>query len=37
MRKLDCGFLPIADVSRNKLQGVITDRDMVVHAVPSSR
>lgn len=33
MRKLDCGFLPIADKSGDKLQGVITDRDIVVRAV----
>lgn len=33
MRALDCGFLPIGDDSRGKLEGVVTDRDIVVRAV----
>lgn len=33
MRKLDCGFLPIGDPGEDRLQGVITDRDIVIRAV----
>jgi CBS domain-containing protein len=33
MANLDCGFLPIADRDNRKLQGVITDRDIVLRAV----
>lgn len=29
----DCGFLPIADKDEEKLQGVITDRDIAIRAV----
>lgn len=33
MRDLDCGFLPIGDSSDGKLQGVVTDRDIVLRAL----
>lgn len=33
MRDLDCGFLPIGDSSDSKLQGVVTDRDIVLRAL----
>lgn len=33
MRDLDCGFLPIGNESRGKLEGVITDRDIVIRAI----
>lgn len=33
MRDQDCGFLPIGDDPQGKLQGVITDRDIVVRAI----
>lgn len=33
MRELDCGFLPIARSSSDKIEGVITDRDIVVRAI----
>jgi len=33
MRELDTGFLPIGDSPDGKLQGVITDRDIVVRAL----
>jgi CBS domain-containing protein len=33
MNELECGFLPIGDKSNGKLQGVVTDRDIVVRAV----
>lgn len=33
MRDLDCGFLPIGNEERGKLEGVITDRDLVIRAV----
>ncbi len=31
MRKIDCGFLPVG--SKKKLEGVITDRDIVIRAI----
>jgi len=33
MREIDTGFLPIGDSDKDKLQGVITDRDIVVRAI----
>lgn len=33
MRELGCGFLPIGDTPGEKLQGVITDRDIATRAV----
>ena len=33
MRDLDCGFLPVGDEKNEKLQGVITDRDITIRAV----
>lgn len=33
MREFDCGFLPIADDAEEKLQGVVTDRDIVVRGI----
>lgn len=33
MQKLNCGFLPVGDAQEEKLQGVITDRDIVVRAI----
>lgn len=33
MQEFDCGFLPIADDAESKLQGVITDRDIVVRGI----
>ena len=33
MRDLDCGFLPVSDKKDEKLQGVITDRDITIRAV----
>lgn len=33
MRDLDCGFLPIGDSPNGTLQGVITDRDIVIRGL----
>lgn len=33
MQELDCGFLPISDTQGDRLLGVVTDRDIVVHGV----
>lgn len=33
MRELDCGFLAVGDTEKERLQGVITDRDIVLRAV----
>lgn len=33
MAELDCGFLPLGDPGEDKLQGVVTDRDITVRAV----
>jgi len=33
MKELGCGFLPVGDKKDQKLQGVITDRDIVVRGV----
>lgn len=33
MKELHCGFLPISDSSGERLQGVITDRDIVLCAI----
>lgn len=33
MEKLDCGFFPIADDAGERLQGVITDRDIVIRGI----
>ena len=33
MKELDCGFLPVGDKQDKKLQGVITDRDIVTRAI----
>jgi CBS domain-containing protein len=37
MRDLDFGFLPVADEREQKLQGVVTDRDIAVRAVAEGR
>ena len=33
MRELECGFLPICDIDGNRVEGVITDRDIVMRGV----
>jgi CBS domain-containing protein len=33
MRDLECGFLPVSDENKQKLQGVVTDRDITIRAV----
>lgn len=33
MRELNCGFLPVADDAEQSLQGVVTDRDIVVRGI----
>ncbi|MDQ2076832.1 CBS domain-containing protein [Marinimicrobium sp. ABcell2] len=33
MRDLDCGFMPIGNEENGRLEGVITDRDIVIRAV----
>ncbi len=33
MLDLDCGFLPIGDSQQDKLQGVLTDRDIVIRGI----
>ena len=33
MKSLRCGFLPISDSAGDRLQGVITDRDIVLRAI----
>lgn len=33
MRDLNCGFLPIGDSDEDKLQGVVTDRDIVIRGL----
>lgn len=37
MKQHDCGFLPIGDDPNGKLQGVITDRDIVVRAIAEGK
>jgi CBS domain-containing protein len=37
MRDMDVGFLPVADERQEKLQGVVTDRDITVRAVADGR
>ena len=37
MRDSDTGFLPIADSDKDKLQGVITDRDIIVRAIADGK
>lgn len=37
MRDQGCGFLPIGDDNSQKLQGVVTDRDIVVRAIADGR
>jgi len=37
MRELDCGFMPIGDEAKGKLEGVITDRDIVLRAVAEGK
>ena len=37
MRDLDCGFLAIGPASDNKLEGVITDRDIVTRCVADGK
>ena len=37
MIELDTGFLPVGDTAENRLQGVITDRDIVVRAVADGK
>ena len=33
MKELDCGFLPVGDKQDKKLQGVVTDRDIVIRGI----
>lgn len=33
MKERDCGFLPLGDDPQGKLQGVVTDRDIVIRGV----
>ena len=33
MSMLDCGFLPIGDSEKDKLKGVVTDRDMIMRGL----
>lgn len=33
MLELDCGFLPIGNPDTDKLEGVLTDRDIVIRAI----
>lgn len=33
MQELDCGFIPIGDKAKGKLEGVVTDRDITIRAV----
>lgn len=37
MRELDCGFLPIGDDNDEKLQGVVSDRDLAIRALADGR
>lgn len=37
MRDYDTGFLPIAESDQDKLQGVLTDRDIVVRAIAAGQ
>lgn len=37
MRDLNTGFLPIADKAEDKLQGIITDRDITIRAVAEGK
>lgn len=37
MREIDSGFLPIADSPEGRLQGVVTDRDIVVRAIAAGK
>lgn len=37
MRELDTGFVPIGAASKGKLEGVVTDRDIVVRTVAEGR
>lgn len=37
MRDLDCGFLPIDDKPMGKLEGVVTDRDVVIRAIAEGK
>lgn len=37
MKEVDVGFLPIADSSNDSLQGVITDRDIVIRAIAEGK
>jgi len=33
MREMGCGFLPVSNADNTRLQGVITDRDIIIRAV----
>ena len=37
MKDRDCGFLPLGDDPQGKLQGVVTDRDIVIRGVAEGR
>lgn len=37
MADLDCGFLPVGDQEKDKLTGVITDRDITIRAVAQGK
>jgi CBS domain-containing protein len=37
MKKRDCGFLPLGDDPNGKLQGVVTDRDIVMRGVAEGK
>lgn len=37
MKNRDCGFLPLGNTPQGKLQGVVTDRDIVLRGVAEGR
>jgi CBS domain-containing protein len=37
MRELDVGFLPVSDTEERRLEGVVTDRDIVVRCIARGR
>lgn len=37
MHEIDTGFLPIGDSDHGKLQGVVTDRDIVIRAIAAGK
>ncbi len=37
MKELDAGFLPLSDQGNNRLEGVVTDRDIVIRCVAEGK